>query len=106
MDPRIDLNAHLHFLTLPRNRTLRTTSVRFSSTGGFQIMAGATIRLEGKVAIVGADEHPHAARRLREALPSLDWYSASEGSVPDGVPVMRLRRDAARPEGAFALTVD
>ena len=64
---------------------------------------GATIRLEGKVAIVGAEEHPHAARRLREEFPALGWYAASEGTVPDDVPVVRLRRDAARPEGAFAL---
>ena len=67
---------------------------------------GATIRLEGNVAIMGADEHPHAARRLQEEFPSLEWHALPEGAVPDDVPLVRLRRDASRPEGAFALTVD
>jgi hypothetical protein len=70
-------------------------------------MAGdSSIRIEGTVAIVGADEHPHAARRLRESFPGLEWRAVAEGAAPSGVPVVRLRRDDTRPEGAFALMVD
>lgn len=36
----------------------------------------------------------------------LDWFEVEEGaSAPDGVPVVRLRTEAARPEGGFALAV-
>jgi hypothetical protein len=70
-------------------------------------MAGhSTIRLEGKVAVAGAAEHPHAARRLQEAFPAIDWYPTSANEAPAGDPLVRLRRNAARPEGAFALSVD
>lgn len=66
----------------------------------------STIHLAGKVAIIGAAEHPHAARRLHEAFPAIGWYPATANEAPAEVPVVRLRRDAALPEGAFALTVD
>jgi hypothetical protein len=65
-----------------------------------------TTRLEGKIALVGADEHPHAARRLRQAMPSLDWFDAETIAVPGGVPAVSLVADASRPEGAFALSVN
>ena len=63
-----------------------------------------TIRLEGPISLVGAEEHPHAARRLREALPSLQWQEVA--SPVEGTPVVRLRRDDALPEGAFSLSVE
>lgn len=67
-------------------------------------MGAGSVRVEGKAGIVGAAEHPHAARRLREALPSVEWFDATN-SVSDGVPTVSLRRDMNRPEGAFAITV-
>jgi hypothetical protein len=62
--------------------------------------------LEGKVAILGAPQHPHAARRLRQALPSLDWVDIETGAPPHDFPTIRLTSDPARPEGGFGLRVD
>lgn len=64
-------------------------------------MATPAIRLEGTVAIAGAERHPHAARRLRESLPGLTW---SDQAV-DGAPTIALSTDPSLPEGAFSLTV-
>ncbi len=65
------------------------------------------IRLEGKAAIVGGNAHPHAARRLREALPQIDWIEPqSGGSVSDQAPTITLQTDDSREEGSFALTVE
>jgi hypothetical protein len=66
----------------------------------------STLRLEGKIALIGAGAHPHAARRLRQTFPSLDWFD----SVPDtdlaGLPTVRLAADPSLAEGAFSLSVD
>ncbi len=63
-----------------------------------------TIRLEGPVTLLGAAEHPHAARRLRQAFPFLQWHDAA--ALPTTAPAVRLRLDSGLPEGAFSLTVD
>ncbi|MBB5753410.1 hypothetical protein [Prosthecomicrobium pneumaticum] len=59
-----------------------------------------TVTIGGRVVLAGAAQHPHAARRLREALPRLDLVP--EG---DGLPRITLAEDASRAEGAFALSV-
>jgi hypothetical protein len=64
-----------------------------------------TISISGPIAIVGADKHRHAARRLREAWSGLDWFDAADGHPPDGVPVVSLSLDASRPEGGFRLSI-
>jgi hypothetical protein len=68
------------------------------------VVASQTIRLEGKVALLGAASHPHATRRLRQEWPALNLFDAQ--NAPDGTPAIRLVTDPARPEGGFALSVD
>jgi hypothetical protein len=63
-------------------------------------MATERVRLEGTVAIRGAEAHPHAARRLREALPELTWTTPV-----DGQSVVALDDDPDRPEGGFRIEV-
>ena len=65
---------------------------------------GGSVRLDGKIGVEGAVEHPHAARRLRAALPTLDWFELA-GPAPPATPVVRLRREDDRPEGGFAIAV-
>ncbi len=56
--------------------------------------------LAGKVMVTGADRHPHASRRLREAFPSIDWHSG-EGAGP------RLTlMESSRPEASYRITVE
>ncbi len=64
----------------------------------------ASVRFEGKVGILGAVQHPHAARRLAEALPGLDWVRLDASSAFDG-PVVSLRTDRGKAEGAFTIDV-
>lgn len=66
--------------------------------------ADSKVRLEGTVGIEGASEHAHAARRLREALPRLQFVDLTS-PAPAGMPVISLARDFARAEGAFELDV-
>lgn len=61
-----------------------------------------SLRLEGTVGINGAADHPHAARRLAEALPNLTWAHLKPGDSFQG-PTVTLRRDPGKPEGAFAI---
>ena len=68
-------------------------------------MSGGYVRLEGTVGVIGAEKHPHAARRLAEALPSVQWAGLRPGESFNG-PTVTLRRDASRPEGAFAIRVN
>jgi hypothetical protein len=64
-----------------------------------------TLRLEGTIALNGAADHPHAARRLRQEFPALTWIDAA-GTPPANTPLVVLTTDAARPEGAFAISVN
>jgi hypothetical protein len=63
-----------------------------------------TIRLEGKIALVGADSNRHAANRLRQEWSALDLFEA--GAIPENTPSIRLAGDATLPEGGFALSID
>lgn len=63
-----------------------------------------TVALDGSVAVVGAAEHPHAARRLRAALPGVRWVPDPAGEVSGPTRVV-LRIDQERPEGAFSISV-
>ncbi|MBX3070529.1 MAG: hypothetical protein KF883_08555 [Thermomicrobiales bacterium] len=65
-----------------------------------------TIRLEGKVSVVGADDHPHAMRRLRTALPQAEWVSAAETGELERSPVLVMSTDPARDEGAFGISIE
>ncbi len=65
-----------------------------------------TIRLEGPVAIVGGEEHPHASRRLRAAFPHIEWFASSRAAVPANVPVVTLQTNPDRVEGSFTLQID
>ncbi|WP_308797539.1 hypothetical protein [Agromyces silvae] len=61
-----------------------------------------TIRLEGRVGLVGGRDHPHAARRLRAGTSRIDWVDLEH---PDRAeyPVLELTTAAEIPEGAFDL---
>jgi hypothetical protein len=63
-------------------------------------MAGGLITLEGPVVLRGGERHVHAARRLRESFPGIEWHELGEG------PLLELREDAELPEGAFHITVE
>ena len=62
--------------------------------------AAGKITIGGKVALRGAERHPHAARRLCEAFPRLDFVPEGEG-----IPRLTLAEDRALAEGAFTLSV-
>ena len=66
-----------------------------------------TVRLEGPVTLIGAADHPHAARRLREEWPAIEWVEAAATGDRAGPrrPTIRLATDPVRPEGGFRLTV-
>jgi hypothetical protein len=55
------------------------------------------IRLAGSIALDGAAEHVHAARRLRQAFVGIEWREGGAG------PAVELRDDAALAEGAFRI---
>jgi hypothetical protein len=69
-----------------------------------------SIRLEGRIALTGADQHPHATRRLREAFPQLHLEHVRNDDRnahnPVTTPVISLATDATLEEGAFSLSVD
>jgi hypothetical protein len=56
--------------------------------------------LEGTIALQGGDRHKHAARRLREAFPSIAWRDGGAG------PTVLLAEDASLPEGGFRIEAD
>jgi hypothetical protein len=60
------------------------------------------VRIEGTVKLIGADQHPHASRRLRQEWPSVTW--AEGGSEPHR-PSLVLSTSPDLPEGAFRITV-
>jgi hypothetical protein len=63
-------------------------------------MASSDITLEGSVSLRGGDRHGHAARRLRESFPGIDWQDAGTAQV------ITLAEDPSLPEGAFRLTAE
>lgn len=64
------------------------------------------LHLHGRVAVVGAADHPHAARRLREGWSDLTWIDVRSGETPDDVPLIRLALDSELPEGGFRLATE
>lgn len=60
------------------------------------------VTLNGSVAILGADRHIHAARRLRESFPGIRWQ---EGAGADGAAIV-LTEDPALAEGAFRIVTE
>lgn len=71
-----------------------------------QLRSTQDVRLSGTVAVVGAIEHPHAARRLREALPTISWQSARDEDVRTStLPVVELKTRADLDEGVFDLAI-
>ena len=60
-------------------------------------MADHEIMLHGAVALHGSDDHPHAARRLREHFGGLRW---TDGGADASI---ELRQDPDLPEGAFRI---
>jgi len=60
-----------------------------------------------RATIIGATTHPHAASRLRESWPAINWLDAPEGTaLPDTMPAITLVESAQLPEGAFRIQVD
>lgn len=59
------------------------------------------VRLDGLVLVQGAEEHPHAFRRLEVSLPA--DVVALEDAAPEGVTTIRLAASPSRPEGAFGI---
>lgn len=57
------------------------------------------ISLRGRVAIDGAGAHAHAAKRLSESFPDIEWVPEPR---PD-YPTVRLAVDDALPEGSFSI---
>jgi len=65
-------------------------------------MTAWSLALGGPVSVEGADRHVHAARRLREAHPGIDWRTGVQGQGP----AIELVEDASLPEGAFRIATD
>ncbi|MBW3631924.1 MAG: hypothetical protein KY456_02730 [Chloroflexi bacterium] len=61
------------------------------------------VRIEGMVNVTGAEEHPHAARRLRQEWPALSW---AESAGEPNRPSVALQRSPELSEGAFRVTVE
>jgi hypothetical protein len=63
-------------------------------------MAAAKMTVDRSIVLEGGDRHRHAARRLKEAHPGIDWRDGGPG------PALVLREDAALPEGAFRIEAE
>lgn len=62
------------------------------------------VYISGKIALIGAAQHPHAARRLKEAWRHLEWVEAhDEESLPTALPRVRLILESGRPEGSYSI---
>lgn len=57
------------------------------------------VSLQGRVAIEGVEAHPHAARRLRETYPIIEWVPERR---PD-LPLVRLSVNDSLAEGSFSI---
>ncbi|MFN8620367.1 MAG: hypothetical protein U0869_06435 [Chloroflexota bacterium] len=60
-------------------------------------MSNEPITLQGPVALHGGHEHRHAARRLRETWPLVEWHDGGPG------PTIMLAQDDDLAEGAFRI---
>lgn len=57
------------------------------------------VPLRGKIAIAGAETHPHAARRLRESFPAVDWIEPGSSAQA----TIKLTTDDSISEGSFSI---
>jgi hypothetical protein len=62
----------------------------------------STVRFEGTVDLIGAEEHPHAARRLQQEWPALKWALGAHG---ENRPSIQLETTPELAEGAFRVAV-
>ena len=60
-------------------------------------MTSGQLSFEGSVRLEGGERHRHAARRLREAFPGIEWRAGGPG------PAIVLHEDPTLPEGAFRI---
>lgn len=60
------------------------------------------VRIEGTVKLIGADRHPHAARRLRQEWASLTW---ADGGTEPHRPSVVLMTSPDLAEGAFKVHI-
>ena len=60
-------------------------------------MASGHITLDGAVSLEGGDRHRHAARRLQESHPEIEWHDGG------GESAIVLTEDQHLPEGAFRI---
>jgi hypothetical protein len=58
------------------------------------------LTFEGPIALLGGDGHRHAARRLRESYPDIEWRNGGSGAT------IELREDPSLPEGAFRIDIE
>ena len=64
------------------------------------------IHVTGRIGLIGAEEHPHAARRLRAALSSLEWREGTSSDLDAGqIPTIELKSVSSLAEGAFSIRV-
>ncbi len=63
-------------------------------------MTAESITLEGAIVLEGGDRHRHAARRLRESFPGIDWRDGGAGAA------VTLMDDPSLPEGAFRIEAE
>lgn len=62
--------------------------------------------LSGRVALFGAAQHPHAAKRLKESWPNLHWIeSKPNDSFSDEIAIVALTTSPKRPEGAYSIHI-
>jgi len=56
--------------------------------------------VRGSIVLQGAAQHPHAARRLREAFSGIEWHESGEGAT------VVLADEPGLPEGAFRIRAE
>jgi len=63
--------------------------------------------LRGVVALVGAERHPYAAKRLQKKFPSLDWRAVSScNQVSKDAAILTLSESESELEGSFTIAVE
>jgi len=61
------------------------------------------VHFSGTVAVISAEDFPHAMRRLQASFSGIDWHSEPSGSSVSA-PTIALTTDASLVEGAFTIT--
>lgn len=72
-----------------------------------QSQAPKSASISGTVTVVGVDEHPHAARRLKEAMPTISWQTGrATDLIGDSRPAIDLTTRDDLAEGTFEMHLD